>query len=81
MMPDSVPLTQPGTATAAQAEELEYARRLLVFADGLAVAETGFALADLYAEDCEWAQETLRSARCHRRGVIPRINQKMRDAE
>jgi hypothetical protein len=54
-------------------EELEYARRLLIFADGLAVANTGFALADLYAEDCSWAQETLRSAGCHPRGAIPEL--------
>lgn len=43
-------------------------KRVLVFADGLAVAHSGMALADLYAEDCEDAQAVLRWAGCHERG-------------
>jgi hypothetical protein len=48
-------------------EYVRHLEALLVFADGLALAETGHALADLYAEDCEWAQATLRQADCHPR--------------
>jgi hypothetical protein len=44
--------------------ELRAAREVLVFADGLAVANTGFPLAALYAEDCEWAQQALKAAGC-----------------
>jgi hypothetical protein len=51
-------------AVPALVAELRAAREVLVFADGLAVANTGFPLAALYAEDCEWAQQALKAAGC-----------------
>lgn len=42
----------------------------LVFADGMAVSETGHCLADLYAEDAEPIQRALTLAGCHPRGSI-----------
>lgn len=53
-------------------EEIENLQKLLLFADGLAVSQTGFALADLYAEDCEWAQQALQDAGCYERGALAR---------
>jgi hypothetical protein len=53
--------------------DLENARKVLVFADGNCVANSDFALADLYAEDCEWAQSALSTAGCHPRGKIPAL--------
>jgi hypothetical protein len=47
---------------------LDDAQKVLVFADGLAVLHTGMALADLYAEDCDYAQNALSEAGCHPRG-------------
>ena len=49
---------------ATQAAELRAAREVLVLADGLAVANTGFPLAALYAEDYEPAQQALKAAGC-----------------
>lgn len=49
-------------------EWLADARIVLVFADGLAVHNTGSGLADLYAEDYEPAQGALRRAGCWPRG-------------
>lgn len=64
-MPD--PHRNPCEAVEAEIERL---RELLVFADGAAVTGLGLALADLYASDCEWAQETLARAGCHPRGTV-----------
>lgn len=50
------------------------ANAVLRFADGAVLASNRlfgdfpFVLADLYAGDCEWAQDALRLAGCHRRG-------------
>lgn len=51
-------------------DELDAARQVLLFADGLAVANTGYALSDLYAEDYRPAQDALKAAGCHERGKI-----------
>lgn len=48
--------------------ERDLLRKLLVFADGAIVTWRGTGLADLYAEDCDWAQETLAAAGCWPRG-------------
>jgi hypothetical protein len=50
---------------------LEAARSVLVFADGVVLTQTGFTLADLYAEDYEPAQKALRDAGCHPRSEGP----------
>jgi hypothetical protein len=50
-------------------QELDDARRVLVFADGLTVAETGRCLADPYAADYEPAHRALRGAGCGPVGV------------
>lgn len=54
--------------------ELAYAREVLVFADGLAVAETGRALSDLYAPDYRPAQDALAAAGCFARGKALRVS-------
>ena len=51
--------------------EVERLREVLVFADGAALTGLGMPLSRLYAEDCEWAQETLRGAGCHSRDAKP----------
>lgn len=62
------------------AEQLRQAYEILVFADGCVLAgnrkfgDFEFVLADLYAEDCEWAQDTLRRAGCHERGKFLQNN-------
>ncbi len=56
------------------AAEIASLRAVLVFADGCVLAnnlkygEYNFVLADLYAEDCEWAQAVIERAHCHARG-------------
>lgn len=54
-------------------DDLDATRKVLGFADGNCVANTDFALADLYAEDCQWAQDALSAAGCHPRGKIPAL--------
>jgi sugar lactone lactonase YvrE len=51
------------------ADEVERLRECLRFADGLAVSETGRALADIYAADWK-GQEVLARAGCWPRGAI-----------
>lgn len=57
-------------------EFLAVARTLLVFADGVILSETGFALADLYAKDCEWAQDALAAAGCWPHKTVGRFSEK-----
>lgn len=51
-------------------DELADARRVLQFADGNSCVISGWPLARLYAEDCEWAQNALRAAECHDRDYL-----------
>lgn len=51
-------------------ETMAGAGRVLLFADGLAVSNTGYALADLYAEDYAPAQDVLAEAGCWGRGIM-----------
>lgn len=50
-------------------EELAATRHVLVFADGLAVSETGKALSDIYVET-SLTQATLQAAGCWPRGAV-----------
>jgi hypothetical protein len=50
-------------------EEVERLREILVFAEGGVKVGMRYALADLYAEDCEWAQSVLRRAGCFPRKI------------
>jgi hypothetical protein len=45
-------------------QRLGDAHRLLLYADGVIFMQSGYALADLYAENCEWAQDMLRASGC-----------------
>lgn len=53
---------------AALVAEVEALRRVLVFADGMCLQNTGLVLADLYAADCVPVQEALSGAGCWPRG-------------
>lgn len=69
MMPVEAPTYEQLQSIATELRSLlDDAQKVLVFADGLAVTHTGLALADLYAEDCDYAQQALHEAGCHPRG-------------